>query len=70
MSKKDLSHAVLKLFARKYGCEDCGNVFDHIPIISNIPKPFILVDPAPSPVSLFKRPICPKCGSKNLKKIS
>lgn len=70
MSKQDLLRSTKKLLARKYKCEGCGQIFDFVPVISNIPKPTIMIDPAPSLTSLFKRPSCPQCGSKNLKKIN
>ena len=53
----------------EYTCKDCGYKFTHIPIISNIIRRWmILEDPAPTYSSFFRLPLCPKCGSKNIKK--
>lgn len=57
---------------RGYVCAECGHRFHHIPILSNISKLVVCIDPAPTYGSLFKAafksPVCPKCGSKTVQK--
>ncbi len=60
----------LNLLVKKYECKECGHSFIHAPLLAPIVRPFIVIDPAPSPTPWFKKPCCPKCGSKNLKKIN
>lgn len=53
----------------KYICKECGHQFRFTPIISNLIRMGqVLTDPAPTYGSLFKSAVCPKCGSKQLKK--
>lgn len=68
MADNNMWNRALNLLVHKYECKKCGYLFEYSPLIP-IVKPFILTDPAPSPISLFKRPGCPKCGSKKLKKL-
>ena len=54
-------------------CEMCGEKFPKTPLWAKIIvgglTDIIFVDPAPSPVSVFRKERCPKCGSTKLKKV-
>lgn len=54
------------LLFKQYICRECGHKFSHAPIISNLIRWTLLVDPAPTYGSLLRSAVCPKCGSKNV----
>ena len=54
-------------------CEKCGVKFPKpslwAKVLGGHLTDIILVDSAPSPVSVFRKERCPKCGSTKLKKV-
>lgn len=54
-------------------CEKCGEKFLKPSLWAKVfggeITDIILVDPAPSPLSIFKKDRCSKCGSTKLRKI-
>lgn len=61
------------MLTKKYKCEKCGEVFSFSRgkrLINGITKLFVMMDPAPSIADLFASPSCPKCGSKEVKRIN
>lgn len=54
-------------------CERCGEKFLKSSFLAKVfggaLTDIIFVDPAPKPVSVFRKDRCPKCGSTKLKKV-
>lgn len=57
---------------KQYECIDCGKRFSTSFLASLIGTFLkygpVCVDPAPTSSSMFQKPRCPHCGSKNLRK--